>query len=163
MRVVWRIGDARFRDRFWDGTGGLYVASRWAPAGYPVIYTSTSPSLCQLEFLVHFSRRRDAEAMRLLIGKAVLGTNVSVHRVDWAELPANWMDPLAPPFRLRAMGETWLREARACVLQVPSAVSPSESNYLINPGHTDAGGIDFQAPVPFSFDARLVHRTEIQS
>jgi len=34
-------------------------------------------------------------------------------------------------------GSNWLRRGRTAVLEVPSAIVPSENNYLLSPQHVD--------------------------
>jgi RES domain-containing protein len=42
------------------------------------------------------------------------------------------------------------------VLAVPSAIIPSETNYLPNPAHADFKTIAIGKAQPFAFDARLL-------
>ena len=50
-----------------------------------------------------------------------------------------------------------VREAliQAMELEVPNAIIPSESNYLLNPMHADFRSIRIDDPKPFEFDLRL--------
>jgi RES domain-containing protein len=45
---------------------------------------------------------------------------------------------------------------RSAILEVPSAVIPRESNYLLNPAHPQFGRIRVAGRAPFSFDPRLL-------
>jgi RES domain-containing protein len=52
-------------------------------------------------------------------------------------------------------GSRWFRAARTAVLEVPSAIVPSEKNYLLNPLHSDFRRIRVGRARPFVFDPRM--------
>jgi len=52
-------------------------------------------------------------------------------------------------------GSRWLQQRRSVVLEVPSAVVPSEMNYLLNPSHADFRRIRLGRPLPFVVDPRM--------
>jgi D-cysteine desulfhydrase len=54
------------------------------------------------------------------------------------------------------IGDGWIVEGRSAVLRAPSAIVPAESNFLLNPSHSDFGRIEFCDPVRFTVDPRLV-------
>ena len=70
------------------------------------------------------------------------------------DLPPAWRRDPAPQ-SVKNLGDRWVRTARSLVLQVPSAVVPSESNYLINPSHPDFGQIEITGPIDPQIDPRL--------
>lgn len=55
----------------------------------------------------------------------------------------------------RVIGDEWLREGRAPVLAVPSAVVPAEHNYLLNPDHARFADLDWDRSEPVTLDDRL--------
>jgi RES domain-containing protein len=57
---------------------------------------------------------------------------------------------------IREIGSGWVSAMRSPVLEVPSAVIPRESNYLLNPAHPRFGGIRVAGRSPFSLDPRLL-------
>jgi RES domain-containing protein len=71
-----------------------------------------------------------------------------------ADLPPDWRAPAAPD-STKAIGTRWAASKTTVVLSVPSAVVPSERNYILNPHHPDFGTIHFNAPEPIVFDPRL--------
>ncbi len=78
-----------------------------------------------------------------------------VTEVDANALPSTWrMYP--PPLDLAALGDAWVSGGASAVSRVPSAVTTSESNYLLNPRHPGFTQIRIGAPNPFSIDPRLV-------
>jgi len=52
-------------------------------------------------------------------------------------------------------GSNWLRRGRTAVLEVPSAIVPSENNYLLSPQHVDFHRVRIGRPRPFVFDPRM--------
>ncbi len=52
-------------------------------------------------------------------------------------------------------GSRWLQQGRTAVLEVPSAIVPSEVNYLLDPAHPDFRRIKVGRPLPFLFDPRM--------
>lgn len=52
-------------------------------------------------------------------------------------------------------GSAWLRRSRSAVLEVPSAIVPSESNYLLNPNHPEFPLLRIGRARPFTFDPRM--------
>ena len=74
--------------------------------------------------------------------------------VDLEDLPADWNVVVGHP-ACQKIGVSWTKAASSPVLEVPSAVIPQESNYLINPAHPDAQQIRVVEESPFQFDERL--------
>ena len=129
-RTVWRITTRRFTDQAFSGEGARLYGGRWNRAGQPVIYTAESRSLALLEMLVQDEPLR---AHYVLI-PAHLPDNVSIEILDKTNLPSDWRNQVGRE-ALQTLGGEWLRQARSCVLAVPSAVIPAELNFLINPLH----------------------------
>jgi hypothetical protein len=75
--------------------------------------------------------------------------------LDRSRLPSNWRSDPAPS-ALKAFGEQWVAARESAVLQVPSAIIQTESNYLLNPAHPDFRRIEVGEAERFHFDSRLV-------
>ena len=72
-----------------------------------------------------------------------------VRPVDLTALPRHWRsDP--PPPEVRAVGDEWILAGSSPVLQVPSALVPGESNFLLNPAHEDFPKLRFGKPLDVS-------------
>jgi RES domain-containing protein len=78
-----------------------------------------------------------------------------VSRLDRRRLPKNWRSYPAPP-ELQLLGDEWVLDGRSAVLEVPSAVIETDSNYLLNPRHRDFHRVRVMEPQPFEFDLRLL-------
>ena len=50
----------------------------------------------------------------------------------------------------------WVKGGTSAVLEAPSAVIETDSNYLVNPHHPDFRKIHVADPQPFEFDLRLL-------
>lgn len=147
--IGWRL--CRRRHAMLDGEGARLIGGRWNPRGTAAVYLAESISLAALECLVHFDARSaptDYVAVRVHFDAAW------VESVD--DPPKRWRDD--PPSTSQAFGSRWLGESRSAVLAVPSVVIPIETDYILNPAHPDFGGIEVDAPIDFSFDARLLIR-----
>ena len=56
------------------------------------------------------------------------------------------------------IGDEWVRAGTSVALAVPSVLSASEMNFLLNPGHPDFKKIKISRPVEYRFDSRLLNR-----
>lgn len=149
--TAWRIVKRKHSNSAFDGAGARKYGGRWNSAGVPVVYTSESQSLAALEMLVHLERPEILQSYAFI---AVEIPTAFVTSIDIAKLPGNWRSYPAPQ-ELRSLGDDWVRSARSAVLQVPSALLPSENNFLLNPSHADAKKLVFGEPASFEFDSRL--------
>jgi RES domain-containing protein len=146
---VWRI--CRRRHRPFDGEGARLIGGRWNHPGTALVYTSGSLALATLELLVHVDT--DLAPPGLVAVAAEVPDDL-IEILDSAKLPKNWRKYPAPE-ELKDLGTGWIKRGSSAVLAVPSAVVPSERNYLINPKHADFARIAIAPPVPFEFDPRL--------
>jgi RES domain-containing protein len=150
----WRISAREHATAAFTGEGASAHPGRWNVEGVSVIYTAQSASLAALELLVHI----DAEApLRTFVLFACSFDETLLERLSIQQLPKDWQaDP--PPPSVRHLGNEWLRRSEKVVLEVPSAIIPSEHNYLLNPTHADFSKVTIADPVPFSLDLRLLRR-----
>jgi RES domain-containing protein len=151
--VVWRICAEKYAAETLTGRGGLLNSGRWHTEGRSVVYTSASLALAALEALVHVDR--DLLPAGLAQVEIDVPDELELLRVDVRSLPHGWR--LYPgPARLRQIGDDWLAASSTPVLQVPSAVIPTEANYLLNPQHPGLAGVSVVAVAPFTIDWRLL-------
>ena len=133
-----------------SGQGGLYHGGRWHQQGTPILYTAEHLSLAKLETL--------ANSPVLPVNSFVLTLEVPdgtpAKCISPANLPAGWFRLPYPP-ELAAITEQWIREGKFWLMRVPSAHSPTEWNYLLNPLHSDHAQLRIVSIEPHPFDARL--------
>jgi RES domain-containing protein len=130
--TVWRIVTHRFAASAFSGEGARLFGGRWNRKGEPVVYTAQSRSLAFLEMLVQDEPLR---ANYVLIPAEIPG-DIARLKIDSKQLPKHWRT-LEARETLQEIGNQWLRSAKYCVLEVPSAVIPAELNLLLNPAHRD--------------------------
>jgi len=68
--------------------------------------------------------------------------------------PDNWRRSPSPP-ELAEIGDRFVRDRRAAILIVPSALAPAESNCLINPQHLEFARIRLHSAEAFEYDSRF--------
>jgi RES domain-containing protein len=118
-----------------------------------MIYTSEHLSLAMLEYLAHLDSKNPPTD--LVLAKATIPKTVSRIVYPHTDLPPDWRVHPAPP-SLAAIGSDFIRESKAAILVVPSALAWPEVNWLINPDHPDFHLISRPAVEPFSYDHRLI-------
>lgn len=150
MLTVWRLVTARFADTAFSGDGARLYGGRWNRKGVPLVYAAGSQSLAVLEMLVQDEPLR----ARYVMIRVRIPKEVRIRYLKIADLPQDWRD-LAAREELQKIGTEWARRQTGAVLAVPSAVIPSESNYLLNPLHPDFKRIEIGKPEAFVTDVRL--------
>ena len=149
---VWRICSRRRSRAAFQGEGARLYGGRWNPPGVSVVYTSGSLALAALEVLVNVELQ---EMPRDLVSiAATIPDEAPAESVEIADLPAGWQRTPAPEY-LQLLWADWVRRQNTAVLSVPSAVIPSEHNFLLNPAHRDFKRIKIGKPGTFRFDPRL--------
>ena len=152
MPSGWRI-DKPGREAF-SGEGARRFGGRWNSPGVAVVYLSEHQSLAALEIFVH---------LQPLLPQ----TKYLAYFVEWEEaqmetlpakkLPPDWRGSPPGPATMQ-IGQRWAREKSSVVLAVPSAILPSERNFLLNPAHPQFRQLRRHKPVTFAFDDRLIGR-----
>ena len=107
-----------------------------------MVYAASTAALAVLEVRVHLDLSPD-----LLPNDYVLMT------IDLDDLPIEVVGTM--PAIPATFGDTWLREQRTPVLQVPSAIVPESPNLLLNPAHPAAVQARTAGLRRFEFDHRL--------
>lgn len=155
MVSAWRVSRAKFAEppyNPFDGEGARRMGGRWNSPGVAVVYVSGTLSLAVLEILVHadsLSALPDHVAFPLDIPQPL------IHELTHEELPDTWHRPSAPD-ALRRIGDAWVRAGETVALRVPSAVIPSEFNFVLNPAHPDFERCSIGARQQLQIDPRLV-------
>jgi len=143
---LWRISN--YADL--SGIGGLRAAGRWHSQGRRIVYLADHSSSALLEMLVHMERDLMPATYQLL--RIVVPADIAVETID-PELPPDWR---AQTLTSRETGDRWLDRSASALLRVPSAISATGKNYLLNPGHPDAAKIAVAEIIKAPFDPRLL-------
>lgn len=154
MLSGWRIVRAARANSAFSGEGARIYGGRWNSPGTAIVYVSQHESLAALELFVH------------LTPLSPDGRYVSF-RLDWEDkltehfpvkkLPPRW-NAEPPDFQTMQIGDEWVRAGKSVALAVPSVLSTSEVNFLLNPNHPDFKKIKISKPIEFRFDSRLLKR-----
>ena len=145
---MYRLSSRRFPAS--NSEGARRYGGRWNHPGTPVIYTSSTRSLAALEVLAH----NGAIPADYHVVVVDVPDNVAIESIALEQLPRRWpRDTQA--FDTAEHGTQWARSLRTAVLRVPSAVIPSEVNYILNPLHREFAEIRFDAPGDEYIDDRL--------
>ena len=127
MITLWRLAQKKFSDL--SGNGGLYTEGRWHKKGHRIVYTAQNESLALLENLVHFDRTNPPENLALI--QISVNTKSILDITD--TLPEKWS---SNQFITQDIGTQWLSDKTHLILKVPSVITSTEYNYLINPEHS---------------------------
>lgn len=135
-----------------SGKGAAIKGARWNSIGVEIIYTASNRSLAMAEVAVHFTLATipaDYEMVTLFIPD-----DISMVKLNITDLPADWNTfPYAAGSQ--AIGDRFIADNKYCLLQIPSAVTKGDYNFLINPNHTDFKRIKIIEVEKFPFDKRI--------
>ncbi|MBN1425285.1 RES domain-containing protein [Candidatus Fermentibacteria bacterium] len=149
--TAWRIVQSRHAKAAFAGEGARLYPGRWNQRGIRMVYTAGSLSLAALEMLAHLGT---PEFLSLYVSVPITFDESICLRVASADLPADWADD-PPPASTRRLGTEWVRRRTSAVLAVPSAIVRVETNFLLNPAHSDFARIGIGGAAEFRFDPRL--------
>ncbi|MGH7080460.1 MAG: RES family NAD+ phosphorylase [Acetobacteraceae bacterium] len=138
--LAWRLCREPFADL--RGEGARLYGGRWSKPGSPLVYAASTAALAVLEVRVHLD-----------LPPALLPDDYVLLTIDLHDLPVEVVSCL--PADPAGFGETWLREQRTPVMQVPSVIVPESANLLLNPAHPAAARAGIVGRRPFAFDHRL--------
>lgn len=149
-----RLADARYADL--SGIGGKLHPRRWTSGGRHVVYLASSCALALNEVMVNLDVPADLMPDYVhVIVEVPDDVWEARETVPATALPSTWRAlPYGPD--TQAIGDAWLAEDRSALLEVPSAVVPSETNALLNPLNAEAEGCTIVSAEPFEFDDRLL-------
>ena len=151
-RTGYRIVQTKRAATAFDGEGARLNWGRWNSVGTPMVYTASSLSLATLELLVH-TEDLSVICERYVVIPVTFDASL-VHKLDLHKLPASWNAP-RPISETQFLGDQWIAAGSSAVLEVPSAVTDKEVNYLLNPAHPDFSRILLGTAEAFRPDERL--------
>ena len=154
MPSAWRIVRSARANSAFTGEGARAYGGRWNSRGTAVVYVSEHESLAALELFVHMMPVLPTE--RYLSFHLEWEDKLTEH-FPVKNLPPDWnVEP--PTFETMQIGDEWIRRGKSVALAVPSVLSTSEMNFLLNPRHSDFKKVKISKPIEYRFDPRLVNR-----
>jgi RES domain-containing protein len=135
-----------------DGEGAYRYGGRWSSPGSRLAYTSEHQSLAMLEYFVHLDAA-DAPPDLVLI-TAEVPHDLPEERIAADDLPSQWRRSPAPS-ELARVGDEFVHRSERCLLIVPSALAPNESNWLLNPQHPEFRKVVVSRLEPLTYDPRM--------
>jgi RES domain-containing protein len=105
-----------------------------------------------LEYFVHIDP--DDPPKDLALVTAEVPDSVTRASVSAKQFPKTWRRAPPPP-EVTIFGDDFIRHGRTTILIVPSALAPTESNWLINPRHPGFSKIRVHSAEPFAYDSRF--------
>ena len=149
--IVFRLVREKFSHSL-SGKGAALRGARWNSAGVELIYTAGNRSLAMAEVAVHLSLA--SLPSDYLMMSVRIPDDLEIASLTVGELPDNW-NTFPHPLSTRRIGDAFVLEAERVVLKIPSAVTPGDFNYLINPKHPDFPRITVESLERFPLDRRL--------
>lgn len=147
---VYHLGQTRFAEQL-SGEGARLNGGRWNHVGTPCLYTSETQALCVLEYAANVPL--DLIPDNLSFTTYTLPED-EIKMVLLNELPQNW-NTLPAPQEVKNLGTKLLQSKKYLALKVPSALIPSEFNFILNPGHAGFRKVRIKKVAPFTFDSRI--------
>ena len=154
MQSAWRIVRAARVNSAFTGEGARIYGGRWNSPGTAVIYVSEHESLAALELVVHLTLIPPDD--RYLSFRLEWEDKLTDH-FPVKNLPTHW-NAEPPGSKTMQIGDEWVRAGKYVALAVPSVLSASELNFLLNPKHPDFKKIKISKPIEYRFDSRLLNR-----
>lgn len=152
--IVFRIEREKYLGTTLQGVGAsMSEGFRWNSLNTKMVYTAESRALATLEVSVHLDLNEDLPTDRFYV-EIEIPEDVTILEVNLEDLPPGW-DAKPPTAITRAIGDDFIRYNEAAVLKVPSSIIPQESNFLINPNHSDSSKIKVLGTKRMKFDARI--------
>jgi RES domain-containing protein len=145
---LWRISN--FANL--SGEGGLLASGRWHSRGRRIVYMSDHPASALLEVLVHLEVDVDDLPVSYQLLTVDFPDDLRLETIAMDALPPDWRTKIVAT---RQLGNRWLNAGATALLRVPSTIVPHASNWLLNPGHGDAGKAAIAQTIRTPFDARL--------
>lgn len=136
-----------------SGTGAMLFGGRWNRKGTRMLYTSENLSLATLEIIANLSSSKLSQNFYCV--EIEIPEEIEITEIE--ELPKNW-NTFPHSGSTPSIGSDFFANGGFC-LKVPSAIIPSENNFLINPSHENFDKLLIIDKRPLIFDRRLIKKT----
>ncbi len=156
MLTVYRTVKAKYLNEPLAMEGARLFGGRWNPKGYPLLYTTSSPSLALIESLVHQPTVRYEKLPSLYLCTIQIPDEEEGNRIKTyspAELPPYWN--VESYEQTQWILRDWLNKPETVAVSVPSVAVPMSVNYLLHPFHPRFREVGVVKTEPFPIERRL--------
>lgn len=148
---VYRLSKRKYSKEL-NGKGAAKSSNRWNSKGTEIIYTAESRALAMAEVAVHLTLATLPSDYVMI--EIEIPENIIIKEIILKELDEDWNNH-PHNSNTQKIGDEFIDSVKDCLLKVPSAVVQGDSNYLINPYHTDFKKIKIIEITDFPFDKRI--------
>lgn len=150
--IVYRLADKHYiEDR--EGVGAKLFGGRWNNINCPCIYASEHVSLAFIEKFVHAKVKENMLNIALLEIE-IPDDDEQILHVKADKMDVSWKDNIA---YTQWLGEQILDDISIVAFSVPSALIPTERNYILNPNSIHFNKVKYKKITDFSTDYRLLN------
>lgn len=135
-----------------SGKGAALSGNRWNSKGVEIIYTSESRALAMAEVMVHLTLATLPSDFIML--EIDVLDSFPIKKINIKQFPENW-NSFPHQQKTQNFGDTFIRENKDLILQMPSAVVQGDFNYLLNPFHKNFKQIKVVSSHDFPVDTRI--------
>lgn len=153
---VFRLAREQYANTL-SGKGAAIKGARWNSQGVEIMYTAANRSLAMAEVSVHLTLATLPEDYVMIT--IYVPDNTSVIKLAEKDLPEDW-NIFPHPRATQKFGDRFIADNKFCMLQVPSAVTKGDYNFLINFYHPDSRKIKIIATEKFPFDRRIFRQAK---
>jgi RES domain-containing protein len=137
-----------------SGKGAALGGGRWNSKGIELIYTAANRSLAMAEVAVHFTVATTPPDYVMMT--IFLPDDLPVRKINIVDLPDEWnLFPYSSS--TQKIGDEFVAKNKFCLLQVPSAVTWGDYNFLINPNYPGFSKIKILEIEKFPLDKRIFY------
>lgn len=138
-----------------SGAGAMIAGGRWNSPGISMIYTSETRALCTAEVAVNLPLGTFPSGYEMV--SINIPDDILLTEILESDLPSGWkVFPLT--IITQKIGDDFIIQGKFLIMKVPSVVVQGDSNYLINPRHTEFNRIEIVKKEPYEFDDRFFNR-----
>lgn len=149
--LYYRLTKLKYLDGL-DTNGAESRGGRFNSAGVPLLYLSSSQALATLEVRVH--ARKAFPRQRYLYSIEIPDDEIKTLKDLDLRLPKGW-DARPPTVFSQIFGDEWVASAASLALAIPSVVSDTDLNLLVNPRHPAWSRVKQVKRRKVTMDARL--------
>jgi RES domain-containing protein len=150
VAALFRICRSGFRPQ--DAAGAALFPGRWNKFGQGVLYFSSSLSLSVLELRANGIAFQVIRSLYVYSVVMLESAPPLLEAVPEDFYGSGWAERKSAS---REYGGEWAKARRSLLLEVKSAVLPTEANFILNTSHPEFARVRFSDPHPVPLDTRL--------